>query len=395
MTAVKPRLRDIQSAVFRANLCYELILFDRLDPSQQAMLADLKKDPELYGILRPRDDVRLSMKSVCRDTALLFLTLQQPGTLPEYVRLGFGAEANQTVAQLVLDGVLELRCPNGDYVAGPQAYEWIYEADQASTPGSGLARLSLDALHYAQSLAIEDAAKLSARLYFYNREAASPRWFRRLPNSAAVARWLGLEPDGTASRLLRGGWTELPLSTESDGWRLWGKRVERHMLRNRALNYKLYLSPRCEEMPQVLPLAIEAFRHATRFKIGRDIFGLLRPDKIVAYFESFAAVEETARELGEKLQGCEPHGVPFTAELANSTLLSWGMDPPRDPGVLKWQQGSWRMWVTDRLALALVAARGAPNKSIGPIPFALQRLSLEGVDTATWTPAHNIWPRET
>ena len=97
---------NIQESVFRANPSYELVLFDRLPAEQREMLKDLQKDPNFYGILRPLENSGLGVKSVSRDIALLYLTLQHPGRLPEYVRATLGEQCEQEITRLVLDGVL-------------------------------------------------------------------------------------------------------------------------------------------------------------------------------------------------------------------------------------------------------------------------------------------------
>ena len=94
-------------------------------------------------------------------------------------------------------------------------------------------------------------------------------------------------------------------------------------------------------------------------------------------------------KLGKELDGCPAHGVPFTAEISGEGLLSWGVDPPESKQMLSWQpQESWRLWLTNRLANALLTARRA-NSASGPEPwrYALERLGLEGIDTESWTPA--------
>jgi len=48
-------LNNIEESIFRANSAYELVLFDRLPPDQKELLDGLRKDPALYGILRPRE----------------------------------------------------------------------------------------------------------------------------------------------------------------------------------------------------------------------------------------------------------------------------------------------------------------------------------------------------
>jgi hypothetical protein len=68
-------------------------------------------------------------------------------------------------------------------------------------------------------------------------------------------------------------------------------------------------------------------------------------------------------------------------------LLSWGFDPPPDKGALAWREReSWRLWVTNRLAIALVSAKRRGAAGIEPWQFALERLRLENVDTDTWAP---------
>jgi hypothetical protein len=66
------------------------------------------------------------------------------------------------------------------------------------------------------------------------------------------------------------------------------------------------------------------------------------------------------------------------------------MDPPRFDQVLSAQEyQSWRQWVAGRLAVYTLAAKasGAEN-----IPKAvLQRVGLDGIDTATWSPNLAIW----
>jgi hypothetical protein len=137
--------------------------------------------------------------------------------------------------------------------------------------------------------------------------------------------------------------------------------------------------------------ALSASR-ARQFKIGSDAAGLLRPDKIVAYFPDFERLSEAASRIGGRLSGLPPHGVPFTAGIAGDGLLSWGADPPaaeRSPLVGDWE--SWRLWLTNRLAVALVAARSEGVAE--PWRFALDRVRLEGVDTETWTPGALLWRR--
>src|SRR6185295_9324514 len=141
-------------------------------------------------ILRPASpDSGLSAKSVDRDTALLFLTLREPGPLPAYARAALGETAARTVARLVADGVLEIG-REGAFVAGAAALDLFRET--VGREGSGrIAELSLAALRYGQSLAVDDPVLLSWRLYTYHHRPLTPRWKRLLSTPEVVADGLG------------------------------------------------------------------------------------------------------------------------------------------------------------------------------------------------------------
>ncbi|MFI8836107.1 hypothetical protein ACIGPN_34795 [Streptomyces afghaniensis] len=377
---------------FRANPLYELVLFDRLPSESKAHLAGLEKDPDLYGVLRPREGAGLAVKSVCRETALLYLTLQQPGPLPAYVKANTADGWRQAVAALVLDGLLEVEMESG-FRSGADAYDFLCGEVPTSTASGRLARLSVDAMKYAQALPLQDPARLSARLYFYHRLPASPVWRRKLPDTEAVRRHLGLG-DGSLRRMLEARWAPVEAPASLDGWMIWRPREAPATAPGRS-RHKLYLSPdtRC---------VAEAFRAAARvlselpvlhLKVGRDVYGLLRPDKIVIYFGSRADLQRAADQLHPALDGLPAHGVPFTAEISGNGLLSWGIDPPAAQHLLAWQEReSWRLWLTNRLATALLSGKAARSAELEPWQFALQRLRIQGIDVATWMPVRPLWP---
>jgi hypothetical protein len=390
-------LKNIEAATFRANPNYELVLFDRLPLEQQEVLGSLQNDPDFYGILRSRQPSGLGIKSVCRDTALLYLTLQQAGQLPAYVKTMFGNECNQAIAELVLDGILEIE-QNGTFVAGADAFGLIYGEDSSATAPGKVARLSIEALKYVQALEINDSLKLSARLYLYNRLPLSPRWKRMFPTPEAVAEHLGVQVGGANRPLLEKHWSRVPLAPPNDWWLMWRSRQARSESRKKTCTYKLYISPSCEFVRDAFQATTTVLSElqALCFKIGKDVYGMLRPDKLVAYFASFEELQEAANRLRLELEGCPAHGVPFTSEITNDGLLSWGMDPPGQQPLPLWQEHeSWRLWVTNRLATAMLMAKAAGSKTVEPWQFALERLRLEGVDTESWTPAQTIWREHT
>jgi hypothetical protein len=125
------------------------------------------------------------------------------------------------------------------------------------------------------------------------------------------------------------------------------------------------------------------------FKVGADVAGLCRPDKVVVYFDRLDDLHDAAGRLRERLDGCPAQGVPFTAAVTLDGLLSWGADPPV-PGH-RAAATSWRLWVSERLGDYLCDARTSRPGELEPAQFALERLRLAGIDTETWVPSSGMW----
>lgn len=372
--------------VLRANPRYELVLFDRLELDERRALASLEQDNDFYGVLRPRGAPGLAVRSADRETALLFLTLRDPGPLPSYVRRVFREPALREIARLIADGIFEVE-ENGVFVSGPAALG-LLQGPAEHAPGGGIARLSLDALRYAQALAEDDPTALALRLYGYNSRPLTPRWRRLLSTPQAVQDHLGIGPAGRHRRDLDQSWERLD---PSEGWLSWVSRSGGEPPPDSSPTYKLYVSPTPESLAEGFGAVLTALTAARpfQFKIGSDAWGLLRPDKIVAYFPGFERLAEAAGGLAEGLSGVPAQGVPFTAEIGGDGLLSWGIDPPALESSTSEGPESWRFWLVRKLARALLTARETGEAE--PWRFALDRLRLEGIDTATWTPGSLLW----
>lgn len=381
---------------FRANPAFDLVLFDRLEPREREALADLRKDPDFYGILRPREpSAALGVKSVDRETALLFLTLREPGALPSYMTTMLGDGTLRVVARLVADAILEVEL-EGRFVSGAAALALFALAGDRRSGQNGaggrLAEISLAALRYAQDLAEDDPLALSFRLYGYNRRPLTPAWKRLLPKGDDVLAWLGVGPRGPRRSLLDRSWERTGGSAE--WWLSWRSR-QGGDLSGGGATWKLYISPAPEALPESFGDILEALAagRAAQFKVGADALGILRADKIVSYFPSFERLAAAAEALEARLSGIPAQGVPFTSEIGGNGLLSWGVDPPREEAAFGGGE-SWRLWLTHRLARALLSARSlSGSEPSEPWRFALERVRLEGVDTDTWTPGALLWKR--
>jgi hypothetical protein len=390
------RTQYVLTATLRSNPHYELVAFDRLSPSEQALLGPLAADADFHGVLRPRSaDTPLPIKAVSHDTARLVRALETPGMVPTFAEPDSSStrDAARSIARLVLDDVLEV-AHDDRFVGGVAAAPFVLTTQPPSLTTTVTSRLSLAALRYASALRVDDPLALSARMYFFNRMPVTPQWRRRHPDSAAIAAVLGVD---AAERTTLGpaGWTRSTrVGSEREGWFQWRRATSAsRSTRRETLTYKLYVSPRHESLRDVVhaTLPILARSPATAFKVGSTEQQLCRPDKLVAYFDSRAALDDTAATLDLALRGAEAHGVPFTASVTDDGLLSWGVDPPPAPQVMWRENESWRLWVTNRLAIALLSARRAPQSAMSPAEFAVVRLELDGVDISTWAPDLVEW----
>ena len=270
-------------------------------------------------------------------------------------------------------------------MTGASALHVIAASEALPDPIGALARLSRKAIEYADSLDLSDPMPVSLRLYTYNAIPASARWRQLLRDAAAVDDYLGVFK-GSVARTLQSNWNLISQPVES--WKSWqSARIGTHP--TNSIVYKLYVSPHPRDLPVAFGSVVESLSRSRSFqwKIGATVHGLLRPDKIVAYFEEMGDLRETAADLCAGLLGCAEHGVPFTAELGAEALLSWGVDPPTEDHSVPWlRRESWRSRICNRLASALVTARVLSGDISRP-RFAIERLALDGIDTRTWAPA--------
>jgi hypothetical protein len=372
---------EILGGVFQANPAYELALYESLPEAEREALEDARKSPDFYGVLRPRTSSWLNVKAINRDAARLFVALGEASGLPAHVRAEPGTA--RAIAQMVLDGVLTVR-HNGRVVSGAAAFEFVFGAAAEVVPANPLAALSLAALQYAQELPVDEPTAMAMRLYRYGCIPRSPAWTLRHPDPVSVWRALGLDTHGDLSAKHAREWRRCDPPAPHDAWLAWESLGSVSRSRGTAA-YKLYVSPH----PNFLREAIDAAASscAAAFKVGKDLAGILRPDKLVLYFDGRDRLDEAAASIALRLNGCRAHGVPFTAQLGDSIALSWGSDPPPEEMRPRWiPRESWRLWVVNRLAVALIAAKHANRPSVEPLQFAMARIALEGVNIDTWSP---------
>jgi hypothetical protein len=379
-----PSLHQIR---FRSSPHVELKQLADLPSEQREPFLELESDPDFYGLFIPRPPLTMNLKAVARQTAELFRTLAEPSPLDKALLADEHHVAD--VVDLVLDGILEIETGHG-FVCGADALALLAPPAPPPALRDATARLSRDALLHAQDLATNDPSALTMALYYYNRIPISPFWKTRFASREAILAHLGADHAALRALLER----EWVASDNMQGWLSWSSKMLAP--RNGSdVTYKLYVSPRPERIRDAFEILVRVLADfpGTPFKIGNGAAGILRPDKLVAYFNTRELLDEAAAVLRRELAGCDAHGVPFSAGLDDSGLLSWGVDPPEDERALQWLgRDSWRFWVAKRLGAALSIAKLASSASaVEPWRFAIERARRHGVDVETWTPSAALW----
>jgi hypothetical protein len=242
--------------------------------------------------------------------------------------------------------------------------------------------LSLAALRMAASGLSEDPEIVAQWLYRFGTVPRSPAIDRDFGPDDDPMAVLGLTIGGGTRRRLETAYEAISLS----GWYSFARTPGEPQA---AAACKLYVSPRPQALADAFAHIVDGLvRSEVRsFKVGRGIEGLLRPDKIIAYFDDRAHMEAVASVLDRSLWGCPAQGVPFTTDAAGDGLLSSGVDPPPGSTVT-----SWRSWVTKRLATSLAASRA--KRGANPVAAALADIRSAGIDPENWLPSAGAFRAE-
>ncbi|HYP06069.1 MAG TPA: hypothetical protein VER03_07510, partial [Bryobacteraceae bacterium] len=291
---------------------------------------------------------------------------------------------------LILDEVVEFETTAG-FISGPAAAPLLTAQANFERVTDPIAQLSHEAIHYAARLPITDARLLSSRLYRYNTTPCGDALRSAFDGNAQIAGMLGLAGSSPLLARIAGAGYDRVDHTQ---WHAWTLRTGLHP---ENLTYKLYVSPDPRAVVDVVEatLRIATDLRIPSFKIGRSVGNLVRPDKIVLYADSEDELLALASALEPLLAPHPAQGVPFTKCVDAQGMLSIGVDPPRSLCLSGWAQAeSWRAWIADRLAIALIQARAFSKDPAAHVEFALSKLFIEGIDTRDWTASPKLWQGE-
>ncbi|SKB77556.1 hypothetical protein [Dyadobacter psychrophilus] len=381
------KVKFLLHSTFRSNPAFELIEQGNLNQQELHALADLSKDPEFFGVFRRKHSETVgTAKLAYKEVALLFYYLQNPGELPHYFKAGYDDEVNLTMAKLVLEGIFEIQIDQRFY-GGFAAQHLLYEfQEQNQDRQHPLLKMSSRAIQYAFQMNEVDTASLANKLYAYNTVPLLLTPGNGLQTFKEVEEFLRIGNNDPLNRELLENWNKHEPDPKYS-WISWSrKQKKRHDARLKA-TYKIYISPVLEDLPDVFEKTVRVLTgsDAFSFKIGMNREGLLRPDKFVAYFTDYEHLMNAAEQLAPVLKEHKAQGVPFTASLDDSGMLSWGMDSATDEILKNWEGGSWRAIVTEKLAASIALSKTERLSQEQSVDFVLKKMILEGVDPVTWT----------
>jgi len=378
---VKEKLRQGSS--------YLLVEWNELDITEQKMLSGLNDEAEVYGIFQPLfSSSHLTKKVAYKEVALLYLHLKKTNNLPHYLFLSPEEKLNETITQLVLDNILEIEY-EGNFVSGTAAIKAIFgEAffENEIIPNY-LSKLSMGAIQYALLLRDLDMRSLSRKLYTFNTTPWDEYAKSKFYAEHSIKEFLFSSENKEINDLLNEFW-ESNLSEKKYWLSWWKKKInEDFSITSNKPTFKLYISPVISDLPKVFQHVIPILSASSvfNFKIGGNIEALLRPDKMVVYFESFERLMETASLLKKELTGYRSQGVPFTSQIDEQGILSWGVDPADTDVLSTIEAGSWRLKVTDQLALVILQAQKDKLNLQRSIQFIKAKLLSVGINTENWT----------
>jgi hypothetical protein len=379
---------------FRPGSMYHLVEWNQMSQDVQNTLITLYDDVNVYGVFLPVLNLPgLIPKVAYREIALLYLHLQHSACLPRYLIASGDRKINQIIAQLVLDNILEIEF-NGDFVSGPASVKTLFGETffEKDVIPDKLSHLSMDGIRYAWMLRNHEAKKLAGKLYSFNTTPWDARSKLEFNNARTVNEFLFPSSELSLNDLLDKKWKVIYAENET-GWFAWNRPVNilPNLQRENASIFKLYVSPVIEDLPKVIKIVVPilSISDSYAFKVGSELTELLRPDKMVAYFDDKNALMETCRTLEPALRGCGAHGVPFTGQIDQSGLLSWGIDPPESDTLELIEGGSWRTHVTDKLAIAIIRAKEEQLKFEQAMAFIQAKLFTDGIKTKDWTPTNS------
>ena len=356
-----------------------------LNQDEKETLAALHEETEVYGLFLPVANLQaLTSKVAYKKIAMLYFHLEHCSGLPHYLEAS--ESNNDLIARLVIDDIIQVKW-NGRYVGGSEALPALYGGDifDADIVPNYLSMLSMQAIRFGWMLDQPDTTSLSTQLYKYNTTPWDYLDRTNFYSKQSVKQFLFGSTSPHDLNMLESAWT-YSRSSESKGWLAWMRPTQSMSKNGYERTYKLYVSPVIEDLPLLFSKSLPIITGSTAisFKIGSSLGGLLRPDKMVVYFDDFNSLVDAAALLEKECNTVRAQGVPFSSQLDARGLLSHGEDPLMIDFPEKIDTGSWRVIVSNELASAIILSKAAQLNWNQSVAFAKARLLCAGIDMNNW-----------
>jgi len=390
--------------VFRLNPIFKITLVEELTDKQKNAFRRVLTGRKVHSLLHAPREANFTVKALNKPLSEFLEYLREPkkiADLPADYKFELDKDTKQLIVQLVLDGVIEIKFDDS-FISGVEAYNKVISpSEPVGIPEKAdelgfIQKISRIALDFVLKSPYKHPRDLAWILYNFNRVPMHRKRRIQLPDEEAVLKFLDLNEDGS--------WDGMPDAikcVEPQGdknsdlapffqiWRSW--KVNGAKLKRDKVNYKVYISPLPDEMPEVFKIVREKIvdAGANSMKTGRVTSAILRPDKLIVYFSNISDALDFANDMIGETSQFKGQGVPFSFQLfRGNQLISIGVDPPPKFGL----QNSWRRYVTDKLALAIQGADRANVKD--RIKYIRTHMRVFGVDIDEWRTVNKDWTIE-
>ena len=361
---------ELLDCIFRRNPIYEI---EHRYMQKDYPIPQTSAVTEFY--LRHRGDKkdRPTISLTLTEAQIIYTLEGQQELTSSCVRL-LGNDLHYTIIGMVYDNIIQVQ-NKGIFEGGPTCSfvkEVLHSFPTFSAPNHLISKLSWDSIHYANYFSHLSQNEIVQKLYSYNA-------FPRTRFYDHFNDWFGTEDNIRLCNQIRKSYTSNS-SNPPVYWFSWYHNV--HGISN-DLSYKLYISPKPNDVRHVFSIVanICCTMLVPAFKIGANLHGIIRPDKLVLYFSNYDALERVALRLREVLQGIEVQGVPYTNPFDTNGLLSWAIEPVQtsfEPATTL----SWRMHVASCIGRYLKLAY-VQNLDFNILNI-LARIRLQGIDSNDW-----------
>ncbi|MCW3119189.1 MAG: hypothetical protein JWM28_3271, partial [Chitinophagaceae bacterium] len=266
------KCRFLLNEKFRQGLVYRLTEWNQLNNQQKVLLSGLHDEAEVYGVFEPADSSsELTFKVAYREVAMLYLHLQHFNKLPHYFIVSGGDHINDTVAQLLLNDIIQIAW-EGSYVGGTAALSAVYGENiftEPQLPGF-LSDLSFKAIYYAWMLQDTNLRSVAGKLYAFNTVPWDASMKLAFYDTQRVEEFLFSRTDTAGRKSMDQQWYT-DADTEKSSWLSWARRIPgKSSLLHSGGNYKLYISPVINVLPEVFMrfIPVISVSKAFSFKVG-------------------------------------------------------------------------------------------------------------------------------